>query len=102
MKTLTFILYFVAILGLIEASWRVIDNENFSRSEKSEFLRYVRSAMSQSGAIMDKMEFLKSKMEQKHGNDWSCFHGNFGGYFKYYKSITARKGNNKILCFGQY
>merc|ERR1712062_399403 len=102
MKTLTFILYFVAILGLIEANWRVTSHKNFSRSEKTHFLRYVRSAMSQRGGIDDKMEFLAIKMEEKHGNEWNCFYGHFGGAWRYYKSIKVRKGNNEILCFGQY
>merc|ERR1711953_180751 len=101
MKTLTFILYFVAILGLIEANWRVTYYDNFSSSERSEFLRYVRSAMSQRGGINDKMRFLKRKMEQEHGNDWSCIHGAFAGTISYYKSITVKKGTNRILCFGQ-
>ena len=99
MKTLTFIVYFVTILGLIEANWRVTDHSGFSSREKSIFKRYVRSAMSQSGNNGDKMEFLTTKMIQKHGGDWSCFCGRFDAHYGYHKFITVTKGNNDILCF---
>merc|ERR1712062_297081 len=99
MKTLTFILYFVAILGLIEANWRVIENRGFSRQEQSNFKRYVRSALSRDGYYGD-MEFLSRKIGQEQGGDWVCFHGNFAGYcVGFNKTISVRKGTNTILCF---
>ena len=101
MKTLTFILYFVAILGLIEANWRVTNHKNFSSSERSDFLRKVRSAMSQSGRNSDKMEFLVMKMEQKYGNDWRCFYDDLTGVFSSYKYITVnhRQPWHELTCF---
>ena len=108
MKTLTFVLYFVAILGLIEANWRVIDdygNSNFDNNDKQNFLRYARSAMLQRGGIRDKMGFLRRKMEQEWGIDghnWNCFYGSFGGswYHDTY-SITIKNDQlrKKIVCF---
>ena len=101
MKTLTFILYFVAILGLIEANWRVTAQEGFSSRERPNFLGYVRSAMSQ-GAL--KMIFLRRKMEQVHGGDWICLliHYRIGDSWRYLKYIEANKGtNNYIRCFSQ-
>ena len=99
MKTLTFILYFVAILGLIEANWRVTQHRRFSRSERVDFLRYVRSAILQGGDYSDRMTFLSRKMEQEQGGDWHCFYGDFAGGGRSNKHITVRKGTNEILCF---
>ena len=105
MKTLTYILYFVAIFGLIEANWRVIDHSGFSSREKSNFKTYVRSAVSQGGSNADKMDFLRIKMEQEHrvNGEWSCFYGHFWGSFRTHKSITVAKGrgpkSTMVLCF---
>ena len=99
MKTLTFILYFVAILGLIEAKWRVTDQFGLSSQEQSDFKEYVQSAMLQGGGDDDKIQFLRKKMEQEHGGKWSCFFGNFKGSWRSYKSITVKKGINEVVCF---
>ena len=103
MKTLTFILYFVAILGLIEATWHVVRIRGFSTAERSKFLRDARSAMRQSGRLYDKMEFLQYKMENNYGGEWSCFYmnGDFAGSWRTNKSIRIDEGNKSILCFQQ-
>ena len=102
MKTLTFILYFIAILGLIEANWS-LDHRwcmGVNRQEKSAFLRYVNSAMSHGyGDNEEKMTFLKRKMEQVHGGDWRCSRGVFAGDWSAYKSISVTDYITNILCF---
>ena len=60
----TFIIYFVAILGVIEAHWRVTDNDGLRSYELSDFKGYVRWAMLQRGNDFDMMDFLRVKMEQ--------------------------------------
>ena len=105
MKTLTLILYFVAILSLIEANWRVKDHYGFSSADQSKFLRYARSAMSQRGrSYGDKMEFLWGKMENYYGGSWHCFYGTFAAMFRSVRHITIREGNteNEIMCFHTY
>ena len=101
MKTLTFVLYFVAILSLIEA-WRVTQNTGFSSAEQSKFLRYARSAMSQRGRYSAKMRFLRQKMESNFGGYWHCFYGVFAGSWRSYKSITVQKAPNEIFCFQRF
>ena len=106
MKTLTFVLYFVAILGLIEANWRVIDdygNSNFDNNDKQNFLRYARSAMSQRGRYSAKMRFLTQKMESNFGGYWHRFYGVFAAHWRSYKSITVQKAApNEIFCFQRF
>ena len=101
MKTLTFILYFVAILGLIEATWRVDDSRGFSSAERSKFLRYARSAMSK--RYSERMEFLQLKMENNFDGQWHCFFvdGDYSGSWRTNKSIRIDEGNKSILCFQQ-
>ena len=98
MKTLTFILYFVAILGLIEATWHVVRIRGFSTAERSKFLRDARS-----GGFVDKMRFLREKMENNYGGEWHCFftNGDFGGSWRSIKDIRIDEGNKMILCFQQ-
>ena len=106
MKTLTFILYFVATLGLIEAQlgWRVVYQQGFSSLRaQSDFKRYVRIADRVYG---DSMSCLKRHMEEKWGRSgqfWRCHHiydGNLTNMqYEAYKSIEVRKGNRKIVCF---
>ena len=100
MKTLTFVLYFVAILGLIEASWRVKDQDGFSSSaDQSKFLSYVNSAMLQIGRNSAKMTFLREKMENYYHYDWHCFYGAFSASWSSVKSITVKKAGKEIMCF---
>ena len=102
MKSLTSILYFVAILGLIEASWRHIQSNGLSRKDKSDFLRLARTAMLKTGDNNDKMAFLKRKLEDKWGvagRHWNCIYGYFWDAIHYYKAIKIFNGNNVIVCF---
>ena len=104
MKALTFIMYFVAILDLIEANWRVIRSHGFTRNDKSKFKSLARTAMLRAGADHEKIAFLQRKVDQMWGGgglfDCSCIIGNFASSIISRFSITIRKGNEKIKCFG--
>ena len=103
MKSLTSILYFVAIfVGLIEAKWRHIESHGFSSNDKSDFLRLARTAMLKTGDNNDKMAFLKRKLEDKWGvaeRYWSCIYGYFWIRGRNYQSIRIRNGDDDIMCF---
>ena len=104
MKSLTSVLYFVAILGLIEASWRHIQSNGLSRNDKSDFLRLARTAMLETGDYGDKMEFLSRKLEDWWGvaeRYWTCIYGYFWiAGSNHYQLIRIRNDNNDdIQCF---
>ena len=100
MKTFTFIMCFVAILGLIEANWRIVNTHNFGKNDVNKFLPLVESAMLTTGNYADKMEFLQRKMDQNWPPGfWSCIYGRFGLYSNPDIYIAIRNGNDYIVCF---
>ena len=104
MKTLRFILFFIAIFGLIEAAdWRITDYYGLNANERGDFRNYVKEAIYRGGGHDNEMSFLRKKMEQQHGGTWSCFHGNIkGSTFRSRKSATVKKGNDSVWCFKAY
>ena len=78
MKTLMFVLYFVAMLSLIEAGngdWSVRTYRGFRNFDRYKIVLYTRSAMRKRGwSIGNKMEFLEGKIKNDHGGYWNCVH----------------------------
>ena len=102
MKTFTFIMCFVAILGLIEANWTVLDKSSFSRNDVNKFLPLVRRVLSTTGDdFAYKMELLKTKMQQNWPgtSGWSCVYGDLWAAITANISIEISNGNAYILCF---
>ena len=107
MKTFTFIMYFVAILGLIEADWRVVYTKNFNRNDVDRFLPLARTAFSRLGNDFHYLDdWLTIKMEQNWPGrgclrNWNCFIGyNFAGRYVAGNVVHIRNGYYDILCFG--
>merc|ERR1712004_40784 len=101
MKTLTFILYFVAILGLIEANWRVIDQRGFHEYDQSTFLSITRDAISRDTDHDYRMKVLRALMKHRFRGSWNCFYGDLSGSWRRQSHfwITIENGSNQISCY---